>query len=66
MDPGIRHQNIKDPQHCCTYGTHFLQCVTANLLSLFSPCLDIALLDMNIFLFMFYLCGTTYVIAVIF
>jgi hypothetical protein len=35
--------------HCCTYGTHFLQCVTANLFSLFFPCLGIALLDMNIF-----------------
>ena len=35
--------------HCWTYGTHFLQCVTANLCSLFFPCLGIALLDMNIF-----------------
>jgi hypothetical protein len=46
-DPGIRHQNGRDPQdciiHCCTYGTHFLQCVTANLFSLFSLCLGIAL-----------------------
>ncbi len=33
------------------------------LFTVFSPCLGIALLDMNIFLFMFFLCGTTYVIA---
>jgi hypothetical protein len=50
-DPEIRHQNGRDPQHCFIHccGTHFLQCVTANLFSLFFPCLGIALLDMNIF-----------------